>query len=446
MAEGTLKDTKTILFAFFLLLSLLCIPLLTESGYSPDISTQQRWGNIALEQGLSEVYQKGEIDYPPLYLNILKLNAWLHRSLFGNLDLTSPSYNLISKIVPVLANFMIGAALFLNLRKSKKSRKSALFVTGIYLFNLAIIYNTAYWGQVDSVLSFLMLMSILFALDKNYLLSALLFSLAILTKIQAVFLLPLIALIIFRGIRIKNVIKIFLSSIMLIILVFLPYLLTNTTLKVLNIIIYTIRRTDFITVNAYNLWYFVTSQSDSLKGAFDNLLVFKFSIQTIGTSLFFIYALLVIYQLSKKFNKTHVFLAASSLAFAFFMLATRIHERYFFYFFAFGAMIAVMNWRYSVMYLILMFTHLFNLMMVLQYGGPHYSIFYPIQLFLDWLIKLSSFNSVATTIALINVVTFVYFSWTGIFKGLGRNIKDDLTRLKPILCQLTRDLCRQNPF
>ncbi len=446
MAEVTLKDTKTILFTFFLLLSLLCIPLLTESGHSPDISTQQKWGSIALDQGLSEVYQKGEIDYLPLYLYILKLNAWLHHLLFGNLDLTSSSYNLISKIVPILANIMLGAALFLNLHKSKKSRKLALVVAGIYLFNLAIIYNTAYWGQVDSVLSFLMILSILFASDRNYLLSALLLSLAILTKIQAVFLLPLIALIIFRGSHIKDVMKIFLGCSIMIILVFLPYLLTNTTLKVLNIILHTIRRTDFITVNAYNFWYFVASQSDSLKGALDNLLVFKFSVQTIGTSLFFIYALLVVYQLSKNFNKTYVFLAASSLAFAFFMLATRIHERYLFYFFPFFAFVAVTKRRYLVLYITLMFTYLFNLMMVLHYGGPHYNIFYPIQLFLDWLIKLSSFNSIATTIALINVIAFIYFSWTGIFKGLVKNLKKDFLRLKPLFGQLIRTLCRHSPF
>lgn len=437
-----MKMRLIVIFAVLLIFFVLNIPLLKEQGYSPDISTLQNWGNIALDHGLSSLITETGANYP-LYLYVLEFNSFLQKKMFGNNNPLDFHYNIIHKTIPLISNLLIGLVIFLYFRK--KGIRTSLFAATLYLLNLAVIYTTAYWGQLDAFVAWLNLLCIVFLIKKRYVLSTVFLTFSILTKLLSVFLLPVLAIVIIMNANFKEYLKIILSNTFVILLLSLPFIFGGAFYAVLKVLFHFASKTDFVTVNAYNLWRLLQEKFIFL-GGMDDVVFLGITIQEIGLIFFAIYALLVMYQIFKNNNQYSTLLAVSSLIFAFFMLPTRIHERYFFYFFAFGAMIAVMNWRYLVMYIILMFTHLFNLMMVLHYGGPHYSIFYPIQLFLDWLIKLSSFNSVATTIALINVVAFVYFSWTGIFKGLSRNIKEDLTRLKPRLCQLTRDLCRRNPF
>jgi hypothetical protein len=197
----------------------------------------------------------------------------------------------------------------------------------------------------------------------------------------------------------------------------------------------------FITVNAYNVWYLISFKSDWLGGNHDTIQFSGFSLRIISLIIFSAYVLLVMYQLSKKTNSETIVLAASSIAFAFFILPTQIHERYLFYFFPLFAMIALLNTRYLVIYIISTIVHLANLMMVLHYGGPQDSIFYPIQLILDGLIRIFSFNTIAIAIAVIHVILFVYLTKIGIGKEFIKNIKSDFLRIKSILKKGVNKIC-----
>ena len=145
--------------------------------------------------------------------------------------------------------------------------------------------------------------------------------------------------------------------------------------------------------------------------------------------------MIVIYQLIKKHDTNNIILASAGMAFAFFMLPTQIHERYLFPFFALFVLIALNNKKYLWMYIILTITYLLNLMMILPFYRS--GIFHLIQIFLNISHNLFSFTRVAIVIAVVNVLTFIYFNKIGIFNNLLHNLKNDFLRLKKYIKSLS---------
>jgi Gpi18-like mannosyltransferase len=418
-----IKQIITVSSIIFLFL-LFNIFLFDKGGFPGDISSQQHWGNTALQQGLSILYSKGITDYPPLYMYVLKFNAWLNSKLSGKL-----SYTFISKTIPTLCNLIIGLVVFFYLRK--KNYKIALIAMCLYLFNPVIMYNTAYWGQIDSANTLFMFLSIIFLIHKKYIPSTIFIVLAVLTKIQSIVLVPIIGIVLLMNSNVKKIVQILFIDVATIFIVLLPYILGGTFWKIIKVIFDSVDRYPLVTANTYNIWFLVSPRTPSVFWTTlrDSTQIFGISLKIIGLSLLAIYTLIVIYQLIKKHDANNIILGAASMAFAFFMLPTQIHERYLFPFFALFVLIALNNRKYLWIYVILSVTSLFNLMMVFPFYSKHI-IFYPIQILLSLMMRFFSFINLAILISLVNILVFIYFSKIGIFHNLLRNIRKDLHSLK----------------
>ncbi len=392
-----------------------------------DVSTQQGWGEIALKKGVSGVYLDGNADYPPLYIYVLKVNA-LANSLFNNNSKSTAIF--ISKTIPTLCNLLIGLFLFLHLRR--KDYKVAILCMCLYLFNLAVIYDTAYWGQVDSVNTLFMFLSVLFLIQKRFIFSSVFITLAVLTKFQSIILLPIIIIIILMNCNYKMLLKLALYNILTVLIILLPFVFGGTFLYVINVYINSVGKYPHVTMNAFNFWYLISPINSARwqNTLNDNLVFFGFSLKQIGLILFAFYVLLVIYQLIKNKQKDNIILASSSVAFAFFMLPTQIHERYLFPFFALFSLIAYKNKKYLLIYITLSITFLLNLMMVLSFQSNSHFIFSSIKYLLGLTITTFSFRFVAIILALINLTLFIYLSRIGILNNLFLNIKKDFLKLK----------------
>jgi Gpi18-like mannosyltransferase len=413
-----------------LIFLILNVSLFGLGSFYGDVMAQQKWGNEALEEGVSYLYSQHITDYPPLYIYVLKFNAWLNLKLSGNTERFTLHYNFISKTIPTFCNLIIGLIIFFYLRK--RNYKLALFAGCFYLFNPAIIYNTAYWGQVDSVNTLFMFLSIIFLIHKKYIPSTIFIVLAVLTKFQSIVLVPVIGMVILMNFNIKKIIKIFLTNTIVISIILLPYILGGVFWKVIDTIFGSVDRHPFVTANAYNIWYLISPRipTNWMEGLNDSFQVLGFSLKFIGLALLGIYTILVLYQLFKKCDKDNIILAAASMAFAFFMLPTQIHDRYLFPFFALFILIVFNNKKYLLIYIFSSITYLFNLMMVLPIIYKNNLILYLIQEFLVILVHKFTFISVAIAIALANIIIFTYFSKVGIFNNLFENLKTDFFNIK----------------
>jgi Gpi18-like mannosyltransferase len=386
----------------------------------------QQWGNSVFKDGIFKLYKNGGTDYPPLYMIVLGFNSWINLILFGGSGAPTFNYVLVSKMIPNLCIFFSGLILFFYLRE--KHRRNAYIVFLSYCFNVALLYNSSYWGQVDSVYTMLILISLLFLLKKGYILSSFFLLLGFFTKAQSVIFIPIVWAVIFFQNGIKKTLKIAEINLLAIAVFLLPFFISGGGLNVIKNL-FPIGVSSFVTLNAYNLWFFIFPGFYPEVAISDHQRWWLFSFREIGLMLLGIYTCLILYQLYKKNDNKSIVLAMSSVALGFFMLPTEIHERYMFPFFALFSLVLIKNIKYVLIYLVLMFTHLINMMMTMGFWG-NFMFYLPLQTLINNLIQTFSFQFVSMVIAGINLVTFIYFLKTGIFHNLFFNIKNDVNLIK----------------
>jgi dolichyl-phosphate-mannose-protein mannosyltransferase len=150
---------KTILvFVFLGALILRLWIAVSSSGYANDIALFMAWADHAAKQGLSGFYHSGMfVDYPPGYIYILYVLGMIKDML--SLDSASNAAMLLFKLPAILAD--LAAAYFIFQTGKKKAGYSvSLGLALLFLFNPAIIVDSAAWGQVDSIFALALVLSI----------------------------------------------------------------------------------------------------------------------------------------------------------------------------------------------------------------------------------------------------------------------------------------------
>lgn len=227
---------------------------------------------------------------------------------------------------------------------------------------------------MDSIYTFFMVASLVTLLRSKYELSGGLLCLAILTKPQSIILLPIVAYVILRNGGWRRALS---SSAVFVALVFLVILAFNWN----NPITFLIERYSgysmytYNSINAYNFW--------ALLGFWklDTVPHLGLTYQVWGILAFVAFVALVMWRLHRRYEPGAVVFAAFLLMFGFFMLMTRMHERYLFPVFALLAMGWYMRFTPWI-YLGLTVTYFANLAYVLSIlnadtsiANGHWSIF-----------------------------------------------------------------------
>jgi len=283
-------------------------------GYPIDTGDFTSWYNTAVQHGIRPFYSlAGFADYPPFNVYIF----WFFGSIANAINL---SITTMVKVVPNLFDLATGVIIYLFTRKQASS-KIALLATGFYLFNPAVIFNAAVWGQYDAVYTFFLVLSLVLVLKNKPEMSAIAFALGILTKPQGIALLPLVAYMIWR----KNGVKKLLTSVACfaatVFVVILPFEWSNPITFLSGIYFGAYGGYAFTSINAFNLW-----------GLF-GLWLPDGGLFIVGWILFAAATLFTLFVLHKRYHVSGDYLmifAAFMLLFSFFMLPTRIHERYMF--------------------------------------------------------------------------------------------------------------------
>ena len=178
------------------------LPLLEQPGFPSDIAHFKRWGLFAVEHGLFRVYELLEINHPPLSALLWWCIAHLARLInpaFGFQDpglavaLDSVAYTVLVKGPACIADLLIGVLVYRWARQTAGPRW-AVAAAAMILLHPALIYDSAWWGQVDSILALGLLVAFRSASVGQVRRSAVLYALTVLAKAQAMILLPVFAL------------------------------------------------------------------------------------------------------------------------------------------------------------------------------------------------------------------------------------------------------------
>lgn len=301
-------------------------------GYGGDLQAFYTWFNVAAQHGPLVFYQDCArvlpCDYPPFNVYIF----WAFGSLAKSLSLLNSWSSPILKLPSALFDTATAGLIFVFLRK-RLSFDVSLITTTFYAFNPATIFNASIWGQFDAIYTFFLISSIVLILDSKPKLSVSAFTVAVLTKPQSIALAPLIIFLLVRKHSLKTVVASVITSVALIITISAPVSLNSLADFLVNIYLRGYQEYAVTSANAFNLWAFVGLwKSDA-----QTLLFLNFF--QIGWIMFGALAAFSLYYLHKKIQRMEktgyifeiaVLFTAFVLLFGFFMLPTRIHERYLF--------------------------------------------------------------------------------------------------------------------
>ena len=134
-------------------------------GYATDLQQFASWASTIAAHGPGSFYQSSGANYPPGYMYVLWLIGAASGpvgSLFG--IPTGDATLLLLKLPPMIADAAIGFLLY-RAGTSWFGRTAGLVAAALYLFLPVSWYDSALWGQVDAVGSLLMLAAVLALAD-----------------------------------------------------------------------------------------------------------------------------------------------------------------------------------------------------------------------------------------------------------------------------------------
>ena len=254
-SRDSLEKRGFALWASLLFLGALSLRLYlgySSEGFTTDLDTFKSWANLANSVGFGQIYHEDIfLDYPPGYLYVLVFLEKL-RLLLG-LPMESQAYSLLIKMPSILADLLCGGAVLL-LAQRKLGEKSALLLSGAYLFCPAVFLNSAQWGQADSFCTAILLGSLLLLCQERYIPSAVLYGLSIACKPQMFIFAPLYLFFALKRRRFGMLGLGVLLAVGTLLLTALPFTQDFNFLWLLERYQSTLDYYSFYSVNAYNFW------------------------------------------------------------------------------------------------------------------------------------------------------------------------------------------------
>lgn len=284
-------------------------------GFKIDVDAWFAWAQRLNQVGFSGFYSDQIwTNYTPGFLYILGFLGFI-KNLF---QINDPSFYLILKIPSIIAELLLGIIVYQLV--AKKSSLWATVAAIVILFNPAFIFNSSVWGQIDGLLSLMLILSIFLLNRKKLILSSIFFGLGFLIKPQAVALSPVFILFLIKDLSIKNFFKLTIPALLIVFPLSLPFFLNRPFSGVLELFSKMVSDYPYTSLFAYNFWGIVGSWVP------DNTLWNGLSYQTWGYILLAIYWIIIGYFYFKK--KLSFFALVTFATMGFFFLPTRVHERY----------------------------------------------------------------------------------------------------------------------
>jgi dolichyl-phosphate-mannose-protein mannosyltransferase len=316
-----------------------------NEGFKTDVSTYMSWALSLSEHPFAAFYSTvGFADYPPGYFYILAAVGKFWHVFFSNDRGQFAVLRVLVKLPAIVADLGIGVLLFAIVRRFAGAAY-ALGAAAFYLLNPATIFISAAWGQVDSVAGGLALLAI-YALLRSGDESAqsrahlmwiagawLAFGYSLLIKPQAAVLLPLMVAFAFvdpqrRRERVAATAAGAVAALLLALLLTEPFHPGNPIAALVWLLeryAYGSNVYAYNTVNAFNLW--------ALRGTLwvpDNQYILLLPQYLWGLLLVLAALALIVWRYVQDRTDRSLVEGCAIATLAFFVLATRMHERYLF--------------------------------------------------------------------------------------------------------------------
>ncbi len=335
-----------------LLISLLLRIFVSTAIYSGDLNNHVGWGESNLKYGYEGAYDRQYVGimqptYPPIAIGAFTASVGLYETVYKISYSLNEKINLFpskiiwslqdenvrpafTKIIAIISDVGVGLLIYRFCKSiCKKSRKTSVIVAAAYLFNPAVWYISALWGQIESLPIFFILLSIWMAYQKKYKLANVSFVAAVLSKQTSLIFSPLFLILSYKKFGIKKTVKGLFIQMAIFYIAYLPFAPTLSPLWPFQVYINRIQTGSgsvWITDHAFNVWIWFSHLQkipDTTK------VIGQISANIVGIGLFFIAVLAPLFAYTKrKLSFNQLILLCSLMPMAAFSFLTKMHERY----------------------------------------------------------------------------------------------------------------------
>jgi dolichyl-phosphate-mannose-protein mannosyltransferase len=234
-------------------------------GYEDDLRLYKLWGDVGARVGIGNIYDSGSYgedwrfacDYPPVLPIMLVFVSRLVQWTTGSNLTAHPGLVWPVKLLPMTADMGIVFLIFLRIYRGGRFTP-ALIAAAAFALNPAVLFNSAYWGQTDSLVFLFALLGVLFLIDRRPEACAVALTVAAFTKPFGYVLGPLAVIVIIRDQGLKRLCTAALASLGTIIVLLSPFILAGNVLGVANTMLTQLFVQPYVSNNAHNLWGIVS--------------------------------------------------------------------------------------------------------------------------------------------------------------------------------------------
>lgn len=315
----TVNAKNVTMLMFFIVISAVAFRFIVGMSYINTYDTfwYRRWA-LDLPNGVFNVYSRAEsisLDYPPVYLFFLYLTGLGYKVIGADPHIYTEMF--LMKFWPIV--FDILCIVFLYYMFSKTDKVSGLFAAAFWAVNPSVFFNSTMWGQTDSVMMFLLLVSFYLLYKNKPVAACVVFAIAGMTKYQCLYFTPVLLLHIFKEYNLKSFLKSIGAAALCVAVVFVPFMIgSSNPLLFFDVYLGGADKYPYCTLNAFNLYgmFCLNWVEDSFAGC--NVLSIVFTVMSIVLIVF-------LYFFGKK---RCAFVGCLLFMQCIFMLTTRMHERY----------------------------------------------------------------------------------------------------------------------
>lgn len=375
---------KIILFALLIRLFLIFTPP------HIDVFNHLDWGIRFWQYGPRDFYEQifWGVSWPNqpigsmlLFALIAKIYTWIFQFLWQlNLKFAAfPSFIfpflenklhlVLLKIPFVFSDLGIGFLIYKIVENQTKKEKLALLASALFLFNPALVYNSAVWGQTDSLVNLLGLLGLWLVWKEKFFWGILGLLGSLYFKLSLIIFVPLFGLMFWQKKKNwKRIVVAGLAAFSFFLLISLPfvhhdnvfswlwYLYTNRVLP---------RQGEMLSGNAFNFWTLLFGQDFALR---ETLPFLGLTARFWGRVFFLLVSALptlFLFFKKKNFQFPDYLWLGAIYAFSAFLFLTNMHERYLYPIFPLLAILVLFEKRFEKrllkVFIVLSFIYLVNL-------------------------------------------------------------------------------------
>lgn len=288
----------------------------------------------------------------------------LKHSLFSNI-ITPSNIDIFLKLAANIADLAAGFVIY-KMVKEKLNENAGNITAALYIFNPSFIFNSAVWGQYDSVAILFLVLSIYYCLvKKSPILCSVFFSFAWIIKPQSLELAPFLVFFFLGNFKFIQMLFAVISIAITALIAFLPFFPSNPLYGIYYVNFGSTNLFNCTTCNALNFW--------GIWGNWKNDMSLFLGIPQLYWGLILLAVFLIIIFLNK--TKGHILYFTITISMlSFFMLLTRMHERYIAYFFPFLLLSAMILKSRIIMFFYVFFSFILLLNLYIPYAYYNNSI------------------------------------------------------------------------